>query len=183
MKALAAIGEFITGHAMLFVLVVGMLAGAAIGWSATDMVWATKHSIAEKDRADQQAAQDRANLSHAAQTVKWERRSAELVAAADSAYQKGIEDGKKSLDADVAAIHDGSKRVRDKFRCPAPAKRPDPLPTPGPAPSGGDEGPQGGLQPADAEFLVRLGHEANDVVRQLTACQSYITQQQRPVSP
>ena len=91
--------------------------------------------------------------------------------------------GKESLDADVAAIHDGSKRVRDKFRCPAPAKRPDPVPTASPAPGGGDEAPQGGLQPADAEFLVRLGHEANDVVRQLTACQDYITQQQRPVSP
>ncbi|WP_429103982.1 lysis system i-spanin subunit Rz [Aeromonas hydrophila] len=183
MKALAAIGEFITGHATWLVLAVGLLAGAAMGWSATDMVWKTKYALAEKDWTDQKAAQDRANLSHAEQTVAWERRSAELVAEADSAYQKGIEDGKKSLDADVAAIHDGSKRVRDKFRCPAPAKRPDPLPTPGPAPGGGDEAAQGGLQPADAEFLVRLGHEANDVVRQLTACQDYITQQQRPVSP
>lgn len=169
MKPLAAIGEFITGHVTWFVLAVGLLAGAAIGWSATDMVWTTKYSIAEKDWTDQKAAQDRANLSHANQTVEWERRSAELVAAADSAYQKGIEDGKKSLDADVAAIHDGSKRVRDKFRCPAPG--------------GGDEAAQGGLQPADAEFLVRLGHEANDVVRQLTACQDYINQQRRPVSP
>lgn len=183
MKLLATIGEFITGHATWFALAVGMLAGAAIGWSATDMIWTTKYSIAERDWTDQKAAQDRANLSHAKQTVAWERRSAELVAAADSAYQKGIEDGKKSLDADVAAIHDGSKRVRDKFRCPAPAKRPDPLPTASTAPGGGDEAPQGGLQPADAEFLVRLGHEANDVVRQLTACQDYITQQQRPVSP
>ncbi|HAU4976819.1 TPA: hypothetical protein F3L06_19770 [Aeromonas hydrophila] len=183
MKALAAIGEFITGNVTWLVLAVGLLAGAAMGWSATDMVWKTKYALAEKDWTDQQAAQDRANLSHAEQTVAWERRSAELVAEADSAYQKGIEDGKKSLDADVAAIHDGSKRVRDKFRCPSPAKRPDPLPTPGPAPGGGDEAPQGGLQPADAEFLVRLGHEANDVVRQLTACQDYITQQQRPVSP
>lgn len=183
MKVLATIGELITGHAMWLVLAVGMLAGAAIGWSATDMIWKTKYALAEKDWTDQKAAQDRANLSHAAQTVAWERRSAELVAEADSAYQKGIEDGKKSLDADVAAIHDGSKRVRDKFRCPAPAKRPDPLPTTSPAPGGGDEAPQGGLQPADAEFLVRLGHEANDVVRQLTACQDYINQQRRPVSP
>lgn len=183
MKALWTSRGFITGHAMWLVLVVGLLAGSAIGWSATDMVWKTKHAIAEKDWADQKAAQDRANLSHAEQTVAWERRSAELVAEADSAYQKGIEDGKKSLDADVAAIHDGSKRVRDKFRCPTPAKRPDPLPTPSPAPGGGDEAPQGGLQPADAEFLVRLGHEADGIVRQLTACQDYITQQQRPVSP
>jgi len=183
MKALSAVGEFITGHATWFVLAVGMLAGAATGWSATDMIWTTKYALAEKDWTDQKAAQDRANLSHAEQTVAWERRSAELVAAADSAYKKGIEDGKKSLDADVAAIHDGSKRVRDKFRCPAPAKRPDPVPTASPAPGSGDEAPQGGLQPADAEFLVRLGHEANDVVRQLTACQDYITQQQRPVSP
>lgn len=183
MKVLANIGEFIAGHAIWIVLAVGMLAGAAIGWSATDMIWKTKYAIAEKDWTDQKAAQDRANLSHATQTVEWERRSAELVAAADSAYQKGIEDGKKSLDADVAAIYDGSKRVRDKFRCPAPAKRPDPLPAPSPAPSGGNEAAQGGLQSADAEFLVRFGHEANDVVRQLTACQDYITQQQRPVSP
>lgn len=183
MKALAAIGEFITGHATWLVLAVGLLAGAAMGWSATDMVWKAKHAIAEKNWADQKAAQDRANLSHAEQTVAWERRSAELVAEVDSAYQQGIEDGKKSLDADVAAIHDGSKRVRDKFRCPAPAKRPNSLPTPGPAPGGGDEAPQGGLQPADAEFLVRLGHEADGIVRQLTACQDYITQQQRPVSP
>ncbi|MND21200.1 Bacteriophage lysis protein [compost metagenome] len=183
MKTLAAIGGFLTGHTMWLVLAVGLLAGAAIGWSATDMIWTTKYSIAQKEWSEQQAAQDRANLSHAEQTVAWERRSAELAAAADSAYQKGIEDGKKSLDADVAAIHDGSKRVRDKFRCPAPAKRPDSVPTASPAPGSGDEAPQGGLQPADAEFLVRLGHEANDVVRQLTACQDYITQQQRPVSP
>lgn len=183
MKTLAAIGRLLTGHTTWLVLAVGLLAGAAIGWSATDMVWTAKHSIAQKEWSEQQAAQDRANLSHAEQTVAWERRSAELTAEADSAYQKGIEDGKKSLDADVAAIHDGSKRVRDKFRCPAPAKRPDPLPAPGPAPGGGDEAAQGGLQPADAEFLVRFGHEANDVVRQLTACQDYINQQRRPVSP
>ncbi|GAA0428317.1 lysis system i-spanin subunit Rz [Aeromonas salmonicida] len=183
MKALATIGEFITGHSMWLVLAVGLLAGAAIGWSATDMVWTTKHSLAEKDWADQQAAQDRANLSHAEQTVAWERRSAELAAEVDSAYQKGIEDGKKSLDADIAAIHDGSSRMRDKFRCPAPAKLPNPLPTTGPAPGGGDEAAPGGFQPADAEFLVRFGHEANDVVRQLKACQDYIIQQQRPVLP
>ena len=183
MKALAAIGEFITGYRYLLLLLLGYLTGASTAWCITDTVWVAKHSLTEKDWADQKAAQDRANLSHAEQTVAWERHSAELVAAADSAYQKGIEDGKKSLDADVAAIHDGSKRVRDKFRCPAPAKRPDPVPTASPAPGSGDEAPQGGLQPADAEFLVRLGHEANDVVRQLTACQDYITQQQRPVSP
>lgn len=183
MKALSAISEFIPSYALGLVFALGILAGGALGWSTTDMVWKTKYALAEKDWTDQKAAQDRANLSHAEQTVAWERRSAELVAEADSAYQQGIEDGKKSLDADVAAINDGSKRVRDKFRCPAPAKRPDPLPPPSPAPSGGDEATQGGLQPADAEFLVRFGHEADGIVRQLTACQDYITQQQRPVSP
>lgn len=183
MKALTAIGEFITGYRYLLLLLLGYLTGASTAWCITDAVWVAKYSLAEKDWTDQKAAQDRANLSHAEQTVEWERRSAELAAEADSAYQKGIEDGKKSLDADVAAIHDGSKRVRDKFRCPAPAKRPDPLPAPGSTTGGGHEAAQGGLQPADAEFLVRLGHEANDVVRQLTACQDYINQQRRPVSP
>lgn len=82
MKALAAMGEFITGHVTWLVLAVGLLAGAAMGWSATDMVWNTKYAIAEKDWADQKAAQDRANLSHAEQTVAWERRSAELATSA-----------------------------------------------------------------------------------------------------
>lgn len=149
MKALATIGEFITGHSMWLVLAVGLLAGAAIGWSATDMVWTTKHSLAEKDWADQQAAQDRANLSHAEQTVAWERRSAELAAEVDSAYQKGIEDGKKSLDADIAAIHDGSSRMRDKFRCPAPAKLPNPLPTTAPPPAAV-------MKPRQADFSQRM---------------------------
>lgn len=172
MKALATIGTFITDHAMWFALAVALLAGTAIGWSASDMTWKVKYSLAEKDWAEQKAAQDRANLSHAEQTVAWERREAELSAAADSAYQRGIEDGKKSLDADIAGIHDGSKRLRDKFRCPTPAKQPDPVPSASTSTGINNEASGGGLQPADAEFLIRLGHEADEVVGQLTACQS-----------
>lgn len=69
----------------------------------------------------------------------------------------------------LADLRAGNVRLRDKFRCP---DRRLPGAT---GPAAGSDGAEGGvLSVEDQEFLVRLGAEADDVARQLTACQTIL---------
>lgn len=58
MKALVAIGEFITGHSMLFVLFVACWLVQRLVGGASGVVWEAKYALADKDWTDQKAAQD-----------------------------------------------------------------------------------------------------------------------------
>jgi len=71
------------------------------------------------------------------------------------------------LEKDLAALRadNASLRVRDRFRCPASGG------VSGAAGHPGNAGEaQAGLLPADAQFLLRIGREADDVVRDLNTC-------------
>lgn len=124
---------------------------------------------AEKDRAirDKEAA---------------ERKSLEAVTAASTNYQKGLTDGKKTVDAAVARARAGF-RLRDPGRTAGPAECPADRGAPAGAAPAGRDGAAGTELPGTAsvvlsaeasEFLIRLAGEADDVVRQLNACQGVI---------
>lgn len=74
-------------------------------------------------------------------------------------------------DAVIADLRAGTVRLRQRFRCPVPA-----APAGGPAgtSAGGDAAGDRGLSDADAEFLVRFAGDADNVARQLGACQAVI---------
>jgi hypothetical protein len=71
------------------------------------------------------------------------------------------------LEKDLAALRadNASLRVRDRFRCPASGGVPSSA-----GDSGNAEEAGAGLLREDAEFLLRLGREADDVVRDLNTC-------------
>ena len=102
-----------------------------------------------------------------------EAKNAQLVTAASANYQKGLTDGKAELDAALARAR-GGQRLRDAgARCPAVGDRD--ATGAARAGAGGRDGPQGAdLSDAAAEFLLRLAGEADDVVRQLAACQAVV---------
>ena len=95
------------------------------------------------------------------------RRAESEVADVRAEYARSEADAKAELDRLVGELG-RERRLRQRFRCPAPEAG-----TAG-APEGSDAAPQGGLLDADAEFLVRFAADADGVVRQLTACQNYV---------
>lgn len=97
------------------------------------------------------------------QQARYDAVAGELARERDDAIQE-----RDAVLADAAA---GRLRLRDKFRCPAAG-----VPGAADPAAGGDEAEGGVLSFADQEFLVRLGHEADDAVRALTACQSLLAQ-------
>lgn len=131
--------------------------GAAVGvqtWRLEDAHGKIEQAKAEIFAANQVAAEIR-------------RRSEAEVRELRAEYEKEKADGQAQLDRALADLH-SERRLRQRFRCPAPEAG-----FAG-ASGGGDAAPQGGLLDEDAEFLVRFAAEADGVVRQLTLCQDYV---------
>ena len=111
-------------------------------------------------------ARQRAAATIAARNTE-ARHRAEYKAIADrflAAQDKANADYKTT----IAGLRAGSLRVRDRFRCPAGVSQ-----APAGARSADDAGP-GGLQPADAEFLVRFAADADAIARKLNALQAVL---------
>lgn len=135
---------------------------ALAAWSG----WALRGVLAERDQAQTGQAQAQQTTAIVQDARRIERRAAEDMTATSAAYQKGIEDGKKDLDAAVARWR-AAVRVRDQQLAAARAAVPATAATAG----GRDASAPSGFPGADGEAALRLAAEANDVVRQLTACQ------------
>lgn len=110
-----------------------------------------------------------------------EQDSARTLAATSAAYQKDLQNAKIKNDAVVAGIRAGAVRLRD------PGTRP--VCTGGSAPDSatpgavGHNGPTTGeLSHELAEFLTSEAGRADDIVRQLTACQAVILDDRRAVN-
>lgn len=164
-------------------VIVSLIVGLLVGWFVTDALWESKHALAMAAWAEQKSEQERAGNELTQKVIKLERDANNHAAEIDKAYQQGVDDGKQALDDDIRRLHDGTDRMRDKFKCPRVTEQSSRLPSTGPATGINNEATQGGLQSADAEFLVRLGHEADDVVRQLTACQNLLISNNVKVQP
>lgn len=105
-------------------------------------------------------------------------RTQEQQAAADQAAitSKLIEDlrhEKQNADATVAGLRAGAVQLRDRFTC-ADASPRGGVPSTSTSAAGSDATAARGLQPEDAEFLVRESSRADQVAQQLAACQAVI---------
>jgi hypothetical protein len=99
-----------------------------------------------------------------------EQTLADAVNVVDKAYQRGLTNGKAAADRVLADRDAGRLVLRDKFKCPAQRG-----PAQAAAGTGSGDGQEGAvLSVEDQDFLVRLATEADDNVRQLTACQAVI---------
>lgn len=87
-----------------------------------------------------------------------------------AAYQKGLKDGQTKKTAAIASVNDGSLVLRDKYAASCPESKADPVQT-NAAPGGRDAETRPGLSRETSEFLVGLTSEADEVVKQLSACQ------------
>lgn len=157
--------------------VAGALAVLAILWFAWAKIdaYGDRREAAGENRV--QAAWDASVVRGERELAAAERRVREQEKTRQSAYDAAAkaltEERDRAIqerDAAVAGLRDGTLRVRDRFRCPGPAATPV-VPGLAGTPGGSDAAGGGGLSPADAEFLLRIGAEADDVVRRLTTCQ------------
>lgn len=104
-----------------------------------------------------------------------EEHHAEMLAAVSKDYEKEIGNAKRTTKLALDAVRSGSLVLRDPGRtsgCESPRLGPTGEAT---ATAGKRDGPQGADLSATASvFLLELTGEADDVVRQLTACQAVI---------
>ena len=87
----------------------------------------------------------------------------------DTAYQKGITDGKVQLDSTLSDLRADVIRLRKRFSCPAAG-----VSAAAASATVGDDAEASGLQREDAEFLVRLASDADAIALQLNACQAIV---------
>lgn len=100
-----------------------------------------------------------------------ERLQTEAIAAATDKLTKENDHARETVAALTADLRSGAIRLRDRFTCPAAAR------VPGAAanPRGSDEAAAGGLLAEDAQFFVSEAGRADEVARQLTACQGILS--------
>ena len=136
---------------------------------------ATLHQVDREHRTALQAATDLARAHELA--------AAERMAAMDLKFTKERNDAKARHERELGALRDGALRVRERFTCadrdPGAGGEGTALAA---APGVGDAPPQRGLQRADAEFLLRIGAEADEVTAQLQACQAIVREDRADAS-
>lgn len=140
-------------------LVAALLAGGLFcsGW------WIGRDGAQDKAREAALLAEAKAEKVRQATEDGWRR------AHWDLAYAAEIKRAEREQETDrtIADLRNGTLRLRDRFTCPS-------LPRPAEANPGDDAGSQGGLLREDAEFLLRLGSEADRAIIQLQECQAYV---------
>lgn len=141
------------------------------GATATEAAWQTREASEQTKTA--------ARIQKLQQSARQqEARHAQALMAISAAYQKELTDAEARRKRDIASIRAGTLRLRDPY---APAQ-PDCGSPPGQTPpaAGGRDGAQGaGLSEEAAEFLYELAGDADNITRQLTACQGVILQDRR----
>ncbi|QEL55520.1 hypothetical protein [Chromobacterium paludis] len=139
-------------------LALAIAALVALGWEARAV-------MAERDAADARAAQAQqlANQVQAARAAEHAKAASE--AAASAQYQKGLEDGKQDLAAAVDRLR-ANLRLRDQQLA-----RAGHLPATTAGAGRRDASPPADFLAAHGEDALRLAGEADDVVKQLSACQ------------
>lgn len=149
--------------ASLFAVGVWQHHAGAVGERVT---WQAKE-VTEQATA---AAQFKA-LSDAAR--KAEQDNAAKMAALAADYERKLSDANKQRAADIAAVRAGSLRLRDKSGTCMPAGT-DPGSKAGPGPGIGNGATGCELSETASGFLLDFANDADDVARQLAACQQVI---------
>lgn len=138
------------------------------------LVLAYGHWRYNAGQADTQARWDAQEAAYAVQRAKAaeaarkteERHRADLAAAVER-LNKGHADAQAETDRLIADLRAGNLRLRDRFKAPACGVPGAPA-DPGAAPGAG----AAYVRVEDQEFLLRVGADADRVVRKLTACQA-----------
>ena len=125
------------------------LAGAYVGWDKRGDK-AAKESLAAKNKAEE--------VRRAVENA-W---GVALYRLAYSAEEQRIE-RERETESTIADLRNGAIRLRDRFRCPSLPRDPAPAGQPEPAETGG-------LRIEDAEFLVRLADEADQIADERNQC-------------
>lgn len=160
------------------------LAAMLLAWGASLVAvgWWQRHDGAARVEAAWQAREAQ-QVSQAAERIQAmqvaardaEHRHGQALADISAHYQEQLTHAEDRRRRDIDALRAGTLRLRDPNAPAVPACGSETGPTP-PAP-GGRDGAQGGeLSGQAAEFLYRLASEADDLARQLTACQQVIRQ-------
>jgi cation transport regulator ChaB len=164
-------------------LIIGLLIGwlaslAGVGWwqnkaghVAERTVWQARENAELRTANDKiKAMQDSARRDEQAHAL--------ALNAVSTNYEKELSDASKLRAADIAAIRAGTLRLRDQYPASIYSLGNRSAET-GPGP-GGRDGPQGAELPAaTSEFLLALASDADDVTRQLTACQQVIIEDRK----
>jgi prophage endopeptidase len=121
-------------------------------------------------------------LKHARAVLAWEarlkaieRQRVDAMAALSTTYEKAREDEKEQYERHAAELRNGLVRVRRRFACGAPADSADAADVAAGASASRADAAEGvGLHLADAQFLLRIASEADQVADQLRACQAVL---------
>ncbi|QRO33941.1 hypothetical protein [Chromobacterium violaceum] len=145
------------------------IALAAVLAALAFLGWEMRAEIAQRDAAVARASQAQQLATATQATRAREHQAAADDAATAAAYEKDLEDGKLELQAALAR-HAAALRLRQQQ--PAAGRGDLPAVTAG-------AGQRDGTAPADfsaahGDDALRLAAEADDVVRQLAACQAIV---------
>lgn len=135
----------------------------------------TERTAWQQREIKQQAAVTRKIKELEEKARKTEQTHAAAQAEISTEYQRKLKDANQQRANDHAAVHAGTLRLRDPN---PPGLRtlgciPGQIPT---TTSGRDGETGGGLSRESADFLLGLASEADDVTRQLEACQGVVLQ-------
>lgn len=160
-----AVGKFLTSLPWWLYVAAAVV---AVGWWQVDAYGERQYVAGQNETQGRWDAQEaiyarqRAEAITAARVLE-ERHRAELKAVADR-FLADQEKADEEHAAAVAAVRDGSRRVRERFTCPSPG-----VPAAPADPGSSDAAGPRGLQPEDLEYLLGIGAEADAVARRLNA--------------
>lgn len=147
---------------LALLLIVSMVysKGRAAGEAATTAIYEAK--IAE--------AREEARLLADAYRIQ-EKANAQEMAVIDQQHQEALTNAQAEADRVLESVRAGTVRVRNKLTCPKASSGVSDVAS---TTSSGDAGEGSGLSQADAELVLRIAAEADQVVHQLKACQAIV---------
>ncbi|CFQ88137.1 MULTISPECIES: lysis system i-spanin subunit Rz [Yersinia] len=138
------------------------------GWWAGSI--SAENSYLDKQKEDREQA-DNEKLVIDGKLFAAEKKASDALAAADQAYINGVNDGKKQTDRLVADLRSGNLRLSAAVKAGACGS----TNTTAGSVSGNDAEARAELSTENSEFLLRIGGEADEVVKQLGMCQATVT--------
>lgn len=154
---------------------VGLVAAVFVGGLWLGHEWrdrACDLTISDIQRGAEKAAREASEAARA-------KEKGLLKQITDIEAQRHEEDKTAEAERDrlLADIRAGQLRLRDRFTCP------EHVPGAATGTGGGDAGTEGGLRREDAEFFISIAAEADQVTRQLQACQSILRSEREQSAP